>query len=261
MKRFVLLLSLLLPLAACNKTPAPATDSAATPAAAATVAPPADAGPPPAVPPLDPAAVASAAAIAKSAETSPAPVAGTDYVEIPGGQPYAPLDGKIEVVEVFGYVCPACFRFQPLVRAWHESLPADVRFTYVPAAFGPEWTPWAHAYYAAEAQGLVDRTHDVIFNEIHLSNSLPGEGDKPDEAAIAAFYGRYGVDPKQFLDTMHSFANDAKLNRAKQFMIRSGVEGTPTIVVNGKYRVLGKSYEDVLRITNQLIAQERAARG
>jgi thiol:disulfide interchange protein DsbA len=58
---------------------------------------------------------------------------------------------------------------------------------------------------------------------------------------------------------MHSFATDAKVNRGKQFMVRSGVGGTPTIVVDGKYRVLGKSYPDMLRITNQLIAQERAA--
>jgi thiol:disulfide interchange protein DsbA len=37
------------------------------------------------------------------------------------------------------------------------------------------------------------------------------------------------------------------------------VEGTPTVIVDGKYRVTGKNDEDVLRITNQLIAQERAA--
>jgi thiol:disulfide interchange protein DsbA len=56
---------------------------------------------------------------------------------------------------------------------------------------------------------------------------------------------------------MHSFTIDAKLARAKQFMVDSGVEGTPTLIVDGKYRVLGKSYEDQLRITDALIAQER----
>jgi thiol:disulfide interchange protein DsbA len=58
---------------------------------------------------------------------------------------------------------------------------------------------------------------------------------------------------------MHSFAVTAKLARAKQFLLASGVEGTPTVIVDGKYRVTGKNDEDVLRITNQLIAQERAA--
>jgi len=259
MTRFVLLLSLLLPLAACNRDATPATDTAAAPAGAAAPAANANAGPPPAAPGLDPSAVAAVEALGKA---TPAPlVAGTDYVEIPGGQPYDPLNGKIEVVEVFGYVCPACNRFQPLLRAWKQTLPADVRMTYVPAAFGPEWEPWARAYYVSEQQGLVERTHDTIYQEIHATNALPGEGDKPDEQAIANFYARYGANPTEFLAAMHSFATDAKLNRGKQFMMRSGVEGTPTLIVDGKYRIKGQSYEDILRIANQLIAQERAARG
>jgi thiol:disulfide interchange protein DsbA len=42
---------------------------------------------------------------------------------------------------------------------------------------------------------------------------------------------------------------------------RVGIEGTPTVVINGKYRVLGKSREDELRIADQLITQELAAIG
>ena len=60
---------------------------------------------------------------------------------------------------------------------------------------------------------------------------------------------------------MHSFGTEAKIKRGQQFMVRSGVGGTPTLVVDGKYRVLGRSYEDMLRITDALIARERAARG
>ena len=146
-----------------------------------------------------------------------------------------------------------------MINAWEKSLPADVRFTYVPAAFGPEWVPYAHAFYVSQSMGLVAKTHDAVFNAIHVAQTLPGEGKTPDEAAIAKFYGQYGADPKQFLDAMHSFAVDAKVNRAKQFMTRSGVQGTPTLIIDGRYRVLGKSYDDMLRIANQLIAQERAA--
>ena len=42
---------------------------------------------------------------------SPAPITSV----IQGGQPYAPLNGKIEVVEVFNFICPACARFEPLL--------------------------------------------------------------------------------------------------------------------------------------------------
>ena len=275
MKRTALLLTLLLPLAACQqKTAAPPVVDTATPTStipsAAAEAAAAEAAASPATPGATTSASAEAAATpadSTSAAAKPstgfnatgALAPGVDYAEIQGGQPFEPRNGKVEVVEVFGYVCPACFRFQPLVTAWEKTLPADVRFTYVPAQFAPEWIPYAHAFYVSQSMGLVAKTHEAVFNAIHVAGTLPGEGKKPDEAAIAKFYGHYGADPKQFADAMHSFAVDAKLTHAKQFVVQSGVQGTPTIIVDGKYRVIGKSYDDMLRITNQLIAQERAA--
>jgi thiol:disulfide interchange protein DsbA len=272
MKRTALLLWLMLPLAACNQNTAapqaastPATSdtapSAAAEAAAASAAASTGASTPAttaATPAANPAADAAVAAATDPSKAA-ALVAGTDYVLIQGGQPYDPLNGKIEVVEVFNFICPACARFEPLLSAWKKTLPPDVRLTYVPADFNAQWHPYAQAYLVAESMGVDAKTHDTVFSAIHLTHSLPAEGDPVDEGKIAAFYGGYGVDPKQFLDGMHSFAVDAKLKRAKQFMLASGVEGTPTIIVDGKYRVTGKGDEDVLRITSQLIAQERAA--
>ena len=66
----------------------------------------------------------------------------------------------------------------------------------------------------------------------------------------------------QFLAAMNSFAVSSKVNRGKQFMLRAGVEATPTLVINGKYRVTGgRDWEDKLRIADHLIARERAAAG
>jgi thiol:disulfide interchange protein DsbA len=277
MKRIALLLSLLLPLAACQQTTTPAasgdtatatTASAAdaTPSAAAeAAAAAANSGAMPADAPAEAGSSATAGAdaavdaVAQASNQGNGLVPGTDYVEIKGGQPYAPLNGKIEVVEVFNFICPACARFEPLLSAWKRKLPADVRLTYVPADFNAQWQVYARAYMVAESMGLEDKTHEAVFNAIHLAHTLPSETDPADEAKVAAFYAKYGADQKQFLDAMHSFAVTAKLARAKQFLLASGVEGTPTVIVDGKYRVTGKNDEDVLRITNQLIAQERAA--
>ena len=267
--RLVPLLIALLALSAC-KPSAPADSAApnsadsATPTASAPVgAEPAIEGEPAVAAGAEPAAATPAAAPAATAPPSAAPqglVAGKDYAAIDGGQPFAPVPGKIEVVEVFGYVCPACAQFQPLVNAWKAKQAADVHFTYVPAPFGPEWEPYARAYYVSDSMGLVARSHDALIRAIHLEQSMPGEGDKPDDAAIGRFYGRYGADPQQFVATMNSFATVTRVNRGKQFMMRSGVEQTPTLIVNGKYRVIGTSFEDMLRITDVLVAQERAAR-
>lgn len=266
-----LLLSALL-LAACQPS-APAAGDAAAPATppaasgpsaeaeAAAASAAAAAGAAPVATTTGTEAAAAAPAPAEAAPQAGWPVEGVDYAVIEGGQPYQPLDGKIEVVEVFGYVCPACARFESQFTQWKERQPADVRVTFVPAPYGPQWIPYARSFYVADAMGLVGKTHTALFHAIHIAQTLPGEGKKPDEEAVAKWYGQYGADPKKFLADMHSFGTEAKIKRGMQFMVRSQVGGTPTLVVDGKYRVLGKSYDDMLRITDALVARERAARG
>ena len=256
--RHALLLLALLPLAACKQdAPAAATPADATTAEAAKQASTQDAA-------TLATAEANAKAAADAAAKAPPPVLGTDYVEIPNGQPFEPADGRIEVAEIFGYVCPFCAAVQPTVSAMKAKFPPDVRMVYVPAAFGAMWDNYAKAFYTAEAMGLVDKTHDAMFRAIHIDKTLKGERgmDTPDE--IAAFYAAYGADPKQFVSSMESFAVATKVNHARQFIMNAFTNGdqagTPTFIVNGKYRVKGKSIDDMFRVLNQLIVAERNAK-
>ncbi|WP_149195889.1 thiol:disulfide interchange protein DsbA/DsbL [Luteimonas suaedae] len=259
-----LLLTVLLAACSQNDAPADATPAAATQLAAnADAAAPADAAPgananaAPATEAADAPADAPAAAAAPQPQ-GPEPQPGTDYVEIPNGQPYQPLNGQIEVVEVFGYTCPACAQFEPLLSAWKRRQPADVRVTAVAAPFGGYWMPYARAYFAAESMGLVDKTHQAMFEAIHVQRSLPVQDATPE--AIGEFYAQHGTDAGKFASTMQSFAVNGKLKRAEQFIARAGVDSTPTLIINGKYRVTsGRSFDQVLNTAEHLIARERAA--
>jgi len=187
-----------------------------------------------------------------------APEAGVDYVEIPGGKPFAPLAGKVEVVEVFGYTCIHCAHLEPTISQWKRKQPAHVRFTPVPAAFGGYWLPYARAYYAAEQLGVLDKTHGQIFKALHEQRALPIQNASADE--IASYYASLGVDRQRFLDALRNPALEAKLQRSREFMEATGVEGTPTLIVNGKYRVIGgRNFDDALRIVDFLVAREYAA--
>lgn len=202
---------------------------------------------------LSPGLAAAAAPVA----SSPALVAGVDYLEIPGGTQFAPAPGRVEVVEVFGYTCGHCASFEPEVRAWVATLPQDVQFTAVAAPFGGYWIPYAKAYYSAQLLGLAEATHQAMFHALHQEHSLPVSGPTPEE--IAGFYAQHGADAAEFVAAMSSPQVEAALERAQAFIRRSGVDGTPSLVVNGKYRVIGgKTYADLLRITEALIARERA---
>ena len=261
--RLALFLAVLLPIAACTAQDAPADGAAASPAAtaaadgateaAATAGEAATAAATPAPAAVDPAV--AEASLAAAASGAP-PVEGTDYVVIPNGEPFDRANGQVEVVEVFGYTCPHCATFQPVMAAWKAKLPADVRVTYVPAPFGGFWIPYAKAYYAAEALGVAEQTHDAMFAALHATGELPIQNATADE--IGRWYAAHSVvDAGEFAATMDSFGVDAKLKRASQFIQRSGVDGTPALVVNGKYRVTSR---DPMRTTSQLVAMERAAR-
>lgn len=226
-QRLALLLLVLLPLAACDRTtPQP------TPAATA------------------------------STPSNEAPVAGVDYIEIPGGQPYAPQAGKVEVAEAFGYPCPHCAHFEPQLIEWKAKLPANANFVVVPAAFGGPWDTFARAYFAAEAAGLAEQVHVPLFSAIHAEHRLP-----PNASAerIAAFYAEHGADEAAFLKSMGSPEVEAKFVHARDFLARSEIQGTPSIgtpmmIVAGKYRVdAGEGgYEKMLATVDKLVARESA---
>jgi thiol:disulfide interchange protein DsbA len=279
MKRLLPLL-LVLALAACSK---PATDEAATPAAApAPVAavtpeptPAPDAAPVDAATPADATAPDAAPADEATADTpaapdapQPAPVPampdpanapreGIDYTVLPEPQPTFGTGG-IEVAEVFAYTCIHCANLQPTINAWKPTLPSDVRFRYVPGAFGGPSDNFARGFFAAETMGALDKTHDGVFKAFFVDRKF--QTGSLEE--IADHYASQGLDREAFLSTMNSFAVTAKVKRASQFAARTKVEATPTMIINGKYSAtttVDRGPEGLLATIEYLVALERAA--
>lgn len=188
----------------------------------------------------------------------PDPVEGQHYVRVSDPAPYQPEDGKIEVVEIFGYTCGACAGFEPVLESWKQRQPDDVRLTLLAAPFGGYWEPYAKAYYAADSLGLAEATHKAMFDAIHFSRTLPVNGATTE--AISAFYASHGADAREFARTMEGFGVSGQMRRARQFVDRVGADSTPAMVVNGKYLVVpGQQYDDVLRTVDYLVALERGA--
>lgn len=197
------------------------------------------------------AALVPGLAPAQSAE----PVAGVDYVEIEDGARFGPDDGRIEVVEVFAYACHHCADFAPQLEAWKQKQARDVRVTYLPLPYSAN-DALAAAFFASEAMDTLSRTHGATFRAIHDEGLLPRN---PTVDEIAGLYADRGVDANRLRALMAAPEILAKLPEARGFAIRSLVQGTPTLIVNGRYRIIGRSFDDQLRIANALIARERAA--
>ena len=180
-------------------------------------------------------------------------VEGRDYALIEDGAPYQPLAGRIEVAEVFAYWCDHCARFQPMVEAWQRKLPKDVRLSYVPLPSGRD-DAFARGFFATQAAGGLAKVHAPLFVAVHDEQLVPRN---PSIDELSAWYGQRGLDAAKLRAAMASPALADRLAEARRFAVRSGVVGTPTLIVNGRYRILGRSLEELLRNADAVIAQLR----
>ncbi len=179
--------------------------------------------------------------------------AGEHYEVISPAQPTSSKD-KIEVVEMFWYGCPHCFRLEPFVERWLKRKPANVKFVRMPGVFRPSWEIHARAYYTAEILGVVDKVHRPMFDAIHEMKQRMNT-----EASILALFVKHGVSEKEFKRVFKSFAVETKLRRAKDMGTRYQASGVPALIVNGKYRTSGHaagSNSKVFKVVNQLIKME-----
>ena len=177
---------------------------------------------------------------------------GNQYVTLPAPNQRVSSSGKVEVVEVFSYACIHCAEFSTYADELRKSLPKGVDFKLVPAPFNDAWVPFARAYYAAKKLGLVDQTHLELFKakfqEQYPINTM-------DE--IADFYAQHGANRAEFLKIANSPEVSAQIKKDLALITAWGVDGTPTIVVDGKYRSANiKSFAELSALTKWLVQQE-----
>jgi thiol:disulfide interchange protein DsbA len=193
-------------------------------------------------------------------------VEGTQYTRLASPQPTSAPD-KIEVVEMFSYACPHCFHMEAELEEWLKAKPDDVVFVRLPVVFRPDWEVLAKAYFTAEILGVLDKTHEALFEAIHVKNEKIG-----DEAAMQAFFVSQGVSADDFKKTFDSFEVDMKVRNAKDMTRRYAITGVPTFIVNGKFSTsaslagnnekglsVKELNEKTLEVVDYLVEQEREA--
>lgn len=185
---------------------------------------------------------------------------GKHYQRLVPTQPTWGGADKIEVAEFFYYLCPHCYNFEPLVKEWLETKPANVRFVQIPAMWNQVLILHARMFFTAEAlarNGVIDDSaafHAAVYSEIHRRNNRLSS-----ESAIQDLFARFNVSEEDFTSTWNSFEVDQKLRISADLARRYSVSSTPTVVVNGKYRFGAPeagSYPKVLEVVDELILRE-----
>lgn len=198
--------------------------------------------------------LAVAMLVLTSGATFAAAELGKDYSLLSPPQPTETK--KIEVLEFFFYGCSHCFRLHPLLSQWEKTMPKDVQLTFVPTVFRDSWEPMARTFYALESMGQREQLHDALYRAWNVDNI-----DLSDEARITAFVAKHGVDAAKFSAAYNSFSVQSRVTRAEQMIRSYGINGTPTLVVDGKYVIGSMQPEELIRALKEVIVMARKSHG
>lgn len=172
-----------------------------------------------------------------------------------GSPTTAPTD-RVEVIEAFAYPCPACRVFMPIIMQWSQSLPEHVDLIHMPVPLQPGWEVFARVYYTADVLGLGHDAHEAMFRALHDERRQFRSIED-----IAVVYSDFGVSVEEFVSTSQSFAVDNRMRRNRNEIMRFGVRGTPTMIVQGKWRLSPtdfSTYDELLAAVDYLVERETA---
>ena len=161
--------------------------------------------------------------------TRPTPKLLDDPVPIPtlGSPAMGPATTPITLVEFSDFQCPYCSKAVAQINATLKAYPNDVRLIfkqYPLVELHPAAAISAAASLAAHAQGKFWAMHDVMFaNRPKLSRE-----------SILAWAKEIGLDMKRFTADLDSDAIKKAVARDRANGDKAGVEGTPTVFLNGQ---------------------------
>ena len=190
------------------------------------------------------------------------------YLVQPPRVPSVP-QGKVEVTEAFSYACPACNSFQPTMKKLKDSMPPNVVVDYLPASFNQaeDWPMFQLAFLTAQVLGIEQQTHDAMFDAVWkggdlsiLDASRNVKSRLPTIEDVAKFYSqKAGVPVDKFVATSKSFAVDVKRRATEDLLQAYRIDRTPTIIINGKYRMHVESAggaDQLVELVKYLVAKE-----
>ena len=166
---------------------------------------------------------------------------------------------RIEVIDFFWYGCPYCNELLPALEGWIQRKPADVTLRRIPAILKDNWAPHARIYYTLELLGETERLHSRVYHGYHVEELHMSRPEVMEQWAV-----RNGIDRRRWLDAYYSPEVDARVAQAFQATKRYDVQGTPSVVVDGRYLTsssMTPSVRGVIPVVEDLIRLARQKRG
>ena len=158
------------------------------------------------------------------------PVEGTDYLLLDNPQP-AKADGKVEILEFFGYFCSHCRLFDAELAPWIKKQRNQVAFKRVHVNYNDNMALQQRLFYTLSAMGkLTYPLHHEIFDAVQIKRTR-----LRNESQLADFAQKNGIDRQAFTEMVGSFTVRSLCDGAIQLQTAYRIESVPTLIIDGRY--------------------------
>ncbi|MER7080486.1 Protein-disulfide isomerase [Saccharopolyspora kobensis] len=150
-------------------------------------------------------------------------------------------ESKVTVVEFLDYQCPACWGYYTnMTKQVEADYAGKINFVVrnFPLDMHPLARPAAQAAEAAALQGKFKEMYHAIYDNYEAWGSTPDGQVSSDAAKARGLFEQYaqqaGLDLEKFRADVNSPQVNAKIDADSADGKKAGVEGTPTIFINGR---------------------------
>lgn len=145
------------------------------------------------------------------------------------------------VVEFFSFYCPPCHAFSQrynIDRGIRDSLPkGKVMVKYHISTLGSQGEALTRAWSVAMVLGIEEKMEPLLFEAVQVTRTVKSPED------IRAVFVRAGVPAEQYEQLLASEAVREKTAMQARLRQAFGVTGTPSVFINGKYRINNEAFQ------------------
>jgi len=155
----------------------------------------------------------------------------------------------VTVVVFSDFQCPFCARLEPSLKQVEQAYGDKVRIVWKhkPLSFHPNAMPAAEAAEAAREQGKFWQMHDKMF----------GAQQQLSAASYERWAQELGLDMNRFKATLASGKYRARIQEDDALATSLGIEGTPTMMVNGEQVVGAVPFENLKVVIDRQLASAK----
>lgn len=178
---------------------------------------------------------------------------GVDYEVLPAQIPQA-QQGKVEVLEFFGYFCPHCRRLDPIIQKHTKAMPSDTYYRTVHVVWDPAHVGLARLLVAVNETNMKAKANGPIFTAL-IDQGIDLTDVKTAKEWLSS---QTGFDGKKVAAALDSFNNQNEAKKMGDLTMAYKIDGTPTVIVGGKYRVIfNNGFENGMKTIDDLVQKVR----